>query len=79
MKYEIFAGAMLEGRDLTRLGGLERTERTLHGYYRTVDGENLTRTEMPKIKKAFWFAYESGWDNAMGKALDITLSAARKI
>lgn len=60
MNYDSFMVEMLRDRDLTRLGNLEQTERTLKAYFKVVDGEKLSAAGMPLVRDAFWFAYETG-------------------
>jgi len=69
MDYTAFAGEVLRDRDLTRLGNLEQTERTLRGYFQVVNGERLGHSDMPLVKDAFWFAYDIGWSDGMKKIL----------
>ncbi|KHO47579.1 MAG: hypothetical protein QT00_C0002G0233 [archaeon GW2011_AR5] len=78
MGYGTFAGEVLRDRDLTRLGNLEQTERTLRGYFQVVNGERLNHSDMPLVKDAFWFAYERGWSDGMGNAMNI-VADTRKI
>lgn len=70
MDYRSFAGEMLRDQDLTQLGNLDQTERTLRAYFIVVDGEHLSRADMTRIKDAFWFAYEKGFENGVNTTLD---------
>lgn len=79
MDYNAFAQELTVGRNLTQLGNLERVDRTLQKYFRVVNGERLTVTDMSRVTEGFWAAYESGWETAMTNAINIVSRTKQNI